>query len=107
MKTITATLIVFLFCLPTFSQAADENRQLRQGSMAEWLLKSPHTEILYTECRNGTDILSDTLCHFMVKATSKSALHGIWDCRFKNYKKSSNLRDIDITCYAIQDGDPD
>ena len=101
MKTFVASLIMLLFCLPTFSQAEEEeNRGILKGAGAELVLL--YGEILHTDCTYGLN--NSAKCNFMVRVQGNTAASkSIYHCEFFN----DGLVDIDITCYTKGLDDPD
>ena len=101
MKTFVASLIMLLFCLPTFSQAEEEeNRGILKGAGAELVLL--YGEILHTDCTYEDHAAK---CNFMVRVQGNTAASkSIYHCEFINH---STPKDIDITCYTKGLDDPD
>jgi len=94
MKTFLATVLVPLFCLPTVSNAAEENRVIVKGHSAQTIITSG--SIKYVKCDEQGGFRQ---CQYNVVFDKR-----LWDCIFVNYLKS---KDIDITYFTMRHADLD
>ena len=113
MRTFVASLIVLLFCLPTISQAEEEeNRYVLKGQGAENIILLGET--LDKQCSiyepHGWSF-QVYRCQFLVEIQNTDpsmTFHpdtvGIWHCDWMNH---DTKKDIDITCYALGLDDDD
>ena len=102
MKTLIAT-IVFLFCLPTVSQAGTQKEM--RGANAEGIIL--YGDVLDTDCFNTTDV---RICNILVRVTHKksgiiksSGYHdggfGLWSCTFA---KEFVVNNTSVYCTSIE-----